>query len=134
MERLTERKRNNDGTGISSKSLVIEKGMKKGFPSGHCERILTKLADYEDLEEQGLLLRLPCRVGDTVYNMAPSRYGKEYHETIVDKIIIDKDGMFLHFEFGLMKNVNCVGDSLLMSKEAAEKALREFEEERKSCL
>ena len=66
--------------------------------------------------------------------MAPLRYGKEYHETIVDKIIIDKDGMFLHFEFGLMKNINCIGDSLLMSKEAAEKALREFEEERKSCL
>ena len=29
--------------------------------------ILGKLAEYEDLEEQGLLLRLPCKVGDTVY-------------------------------------------------------------------
>lgn len=96
--------------------------------------ILNKLRFYEDLEEQGKLIKLPCRVGDTVYNMAPLRDGKEYHETIVDKIIIDKDGMFLHFEFGLMKNINCIGDSLLMSKEAAEKALREFEEERKSCL
>ena len=27
----------------------------------------TKLAEYEDLEEQGLLLRLPCKVGDTIY-------------------------------------------------------------------
>ena len=27
----------------------------------------TKLAEYEDLEEQGLLLRLSCKVGDTVY-------------------------------------------------------------------
>lgn len=26
-----------------------------------------KLADYEDAEEQGLLLRLPCKVGNTVY-------------------------------------------------------------------
>lgn len=26
-----------------------------------------KLADYEEAEEQGLLLRLPCKVGDTVY-------------------------------------------------------------------
>ena len=26
-----------------------------------------KLKEYEDLEEQGLLLRLPCKVGDTVY-------------------------------------------------------------------
>ena len=28
---------------------------------------ITKLARYEDLEEQGLLLKLPCKVGDTVY-------------------------------------------------------------------
>lgn len=26
-----------------------------------------KLADYEDLEEQGRLLKLPCKVGNTVY-------------------------------------------------------------------
>ena len=26
-----------------------------------------KLCDYEDLEERGLLVRLPCKVGDTVY-------------------------------------------------------------------
>lgn len=31
---------------------------------------LEKLAEYEDLEEQGLLLRLPCNVGDTVYVLA----------------------------------------------------------------
>lgn len=28
-----------------------------------------KLAGYEDLEEQGRLLRLPCAVGDTVYRI-----------------------------------------------------------------
>ena len=37
--------------------------------------VLKKLADYEDLEEQGLLLRLPCKVGDTVY-LINSRYTK----------------------------------------------------------
>lgn len=26
-----------------------------------------KLCEYEDLEEQGLLLKFPCKVGDTVY-------------------------------------------------------------------
>ena len=30
-------------------------------------KVLRKLAEYEDLEEQGLLLRLPIKVGDTVY-------------------------------------------------------------------
>lgn len=30
---------------------------------------IKKLSDYEDLEEQGLLLSLPCRIGDTVYDI-----------------------------------------------------------------
>lgn len=29
--------------------------------------VAEKLADYEDLEEQGRLLKLPCKVGNTVY-------------------------------------------------------------------
>lgn len=60
MERLT--KRSTNGTGIYN------------TPSGdpvewenNRHRVLQKLADYEDLEEQGLLLKLPCKVGDTVY-------------------------------------------------------------------
>lgn len=28
-----------------------------------------RLAEYEDLEEQGLLLKLPCKVGDTVWEL-----------------------------------------------------------------
>lgn len=38
--------------------------------AGNCktvENMIKKLATYEDLEEQGLLVRLPCKVGDTVY-------------------------------------------------------------------
>lgn len=30
-------------------------------------KALDKLKEYEDLEEQGLLLKLPCKVGDTVW-------------------------------------------------------------------
>lgn len=30
-------------------------------------KVYFKLKDYEDAEEQGLLLRLQCKVGDTVY-------------------------------------------------------------------
>lgn len=32
---------------------------------------ITKLAEYEDAEEQGLLIRFPCKVGDTVYRICP---------------------------------------------------------------
>lgn len=40
------------------------------IPPKECKYIrdaLKKLADYEDLEEQGRLIKLPCKVGDTVY-------------------------------------------------------------------
>ena len=33
-----------------------------------------KLAHYEDLEEQGRLIELPCGVGDTVWIIAPNYY------------------------------------------------------------
>ena len=33
-------------------------------------KLLTKLAEYEDLDEQGLLLRLPFKVGTSVYMVA----------------------------------------------------------------
>ena len=39
-------------------------GHGSGLPGKDC---YTKLAEYEDLEEQGKLLKLPCKVGDTVY-------------------------------------------------------------------
>ena len=35
--------------------------------------ILEKLAEYEDLEESGNLLRSPCRLGDTVYILNQKR-------------------------------------------------------------
>ena len=66
MERLTERERNVDDTGVAKEEITD--GLLKPF----AEKILTKLADYEDLEEQGLLVRLPCKEaytqsGDYVY-------------------------------------------------------------------
>lgn len=37
------------------------------YSKANYNRILTKLGDYEDLEEQGRLIKLPCKVGDAVY-------------------------------------------------------------------
>ena len=33
----------------------------------YCGAAIDKLAEYENLEEQGRLLILPCKVGDTIY-------------------------------------------------------------------
>ena len=40
-----------------------------GCKNCYIQQVFKKLADYEDLEEQGLLVRLPCKVGDTVYRV-----------------------------------------------------------------
>lgn len=50
---------------------------------------LEKLADYEDLEEQGRLIKLPCKVGDTVY-VVTSPFNVfddiEYDENMKDEV------------------------------------------------
>lgn len=72
MERLTER--NADGSvkyakGCYSGCEYLTCSMEEGYQCNHqCEAdIVCKLADYEDAEEQGLLLRLPVAIGQTVY-------------------------------------------------------------------
>ena len=66
MERLTRRSAN--GTGI----YATPSGEPVKWENNR-HNVLQKLADYEDAEEQGLLLRLPCKVGDTVYHIAGRR-------------------------------------------------------------
>ena len=63
MERLT--KRFTDGTYYCED--IEDVGIKGINAPTYVGKVVDKLADYEDLEEQGLLLRLPCKVGDTVY-------------------------------------------------------------------
>lgn len=60
MERLTRRSAN--GTGI----YATPSGEPVKWENNR-HNVLQKLADYEDAEEQGLLLRLLCKVGDPVY-------------------------------------------------------------------
>ena len=51
---------------------------------------LEKLAEYEDLEEQGLLLRLPCKVGSTVYAICTC----EAVGTVLDGTLCGSNGGF----------------------------------------
>lgn len=69
MERLTIRSKNSD--------MVWFKDAENGnahlepceMTAHHNRMALDKLATYEDAEEQGLLLRLPCKIGDTLYRV-----------------------------------------------------------------
>ena len=65
MERLT--KTYSDGTHAAADNLPCGENSYeyKGL-------LLEALGKYEDADEQGLLLRLPCKVGDTVYLIRPN--------------------------------------------------------------
>lgn len=134
MERLTDRQRNFDGTASSPKSLVIEEGMRKGMPSAYCGAIVNKLADYEDAEEQGLLLKLPCPIGTTVYSIDRQIWIDE--KGCRDCVYYAIDGSCDYeeehpactkvfetkFEFNMLDDF---GKTVFLTKEEAEKALAE---------
>lgn len=79
MERLTERERNVDGTGVAKEEITD--GLLKPF----ADKILTKLAVYEDLEEQGLLVKLPDDLFKKVYRIT-YKYTEcsKFGETVID--------------------------------------------------
>ena len=49
--------------------------------------VIKKLADYEDAEEQGLLLRLPVAIGSTIYHF---EYPKKIDDNGTEWSILDK--------------------------------------------
>lgn len=50
-------------------------------------QVMDKLAYYEDLEEQGNFINLPCKTGNTVYFIAKNEEGKdEVRSGIVERI------------------------------------------------
>lgn len=104
-------------------------------------KIFKKLADYEDAEEQGLLLRLPCKVGDTVYCMF-GRYtkctinNKEFDEygcqgcqqdecdSKIEKYIQDMRAFSLDW---IVTNLKNFGKTVFLTREEAEAKLKEME-------
>ena len=64
------------------------------------QQLIDKLAYYEDLEEQGRLIKLPCKVGDTVYKIDPISNKVVQHKVIkfeTDQVDFENyDYCFLH--------------------------------------
>lgn len=125
MERLTERERNVDGTGVAREEITD--GLLKPF----ADKILTKLADYEDLEEQGLLVRLPCKVGEKLWCIVDSaiRELRVHHFDMpafgtTDIVFRYADG------FKLERFVGEIGKTVFLTREAAEKKLEEMKNDK----
>lgn len=104
-------------------------------------RLQKELQAYKDAEEQGLLLRLPCKVGDTVYVIGSlSEFGVtekielEVFECVVNRITLNyKYGNTMqmdcknHSSFGWSMNMKKFNELIFLTKEEAEQALAEMQ-------
>ena len=100
-----------------------------------CEEIdavYRKLKEYEDLEEQGLLLRLPCKVGDTVYAIGFNNNKQIVYESVVLNILITENEIVFNvkvdeFEVNSQLKQSMFGKTVFLTKAEAEQSLKEME-------
>lgn len=90
---------------------------------------LDKLKEYQNLEEQGLLLKLPCKVGDTVYSITRD-FISEY---IVESIRIYEHSIQFYWECtkGIYHNVVGfadfeIGKTVFLTEQEAQAALEKM--------
>ena len=91
------------------------------------EDIVERLAEYEDLEEQSLLLRLPCPIGTIVYNTT-------WWDDITEKVDVDGKTFYrtVHKHkvskstFSLV-DIYDFGKTVFLTKAEAEQKLKEME-------
>ena len=92
-------------------------------------RASKELADYKKSVDQGRLLHLPCKAGDTVYLEA--EYENEITEGRVTEISVLPDGVCIYIEREIGSGcsegygVNDFGYDVFMKREDAEKAIKE---------
>lgn len=102
--------------------------------TGNCDIVkamVEKLAELEDLEEQGRLLRLPCKVGDIVYKQNPM-IRQEIVEIKVESIFITESGINISGRTTVRKYSFCCkptdfGKAVFCTKEEIEAKLKEME-------
>lgn len=91
---------------------------------------LRKLKDYEDLEEQGRLIKLPCKVGDIVYK-PNSVTLKEIVEIKIESMFITESNFNISGRTTKMKYSFCCtpkdfGKTVFLTKSEVEAKLKEL--------
>ena len=104
---------------------------------GKLQAVMEKLYKYETAEEEGRLMVLPCNVGDTVYLIDDIDCVFE-RESIVTEIEIDKDGITIMIQDEIPicssgYNLSDFGEIVFLTREEAEKALKEIKKEENKC-
>ena len=116
----------------------------RGFEYSDCDfmdsgmaEYMNKLAHYEDLEEQGRLITLPCKVGDTVYYINTKERLSLFKNTVykarVARLVTTAYGtsivIQIHNEYGCTElySEDNYNKTLFLTKEAAEQALADMQ-------
>lgn len=135
MERSTERERNVDGTGVAKEEITD--GLLKPF----ADKILTKLAVYEDLEEQGLLVRLPANKNAEIYLISSrwticSKCGSRFDEYSCSGCEYECDSKKEYYvrptclsSINVSFYANQFGKTVFLTREEAKKKLEEIQNE-----
>lgn len=95
-------------------------------------RCCNKLAEYEDAEEQGLLVRLPCKVGDDLYCIVNGEVKKlKVHSFgVPDFEITDIEFKYVD-GFKIVRFVGEVGKTVFLTREEAEKKLEKMQNDKR---
>ena len=126
MERLTEKDQYSQDYKIQAKNLNSHCVAKdaKGYITYYGQHI-DKRAEYENLEEQGRLIKLPCKVGDTIYGLHKAMVCELDTETIgISKM---PSGEILYLIDGWELDKGDFGKTVFLTKAEAEQKLKEME-------
>lgn len=122
MERLTEKHFAEKGYYLKCSEMCEE--MNCSFCE-HGSDALDKLGEYEDAEEHGLLVRLPCKVGDTVYVVENGDITEEdiVHEMNYGRTSSGDLKMLFLCEMGVAFYGEEVGKTIFLTREEVDAAL-----------
>lgn len=94
---------------------------------GDTQSVINRLAELEDLEEQGRLAKLPCKLGSTIYDIyefIENRCSPEILEYKAKTIEIGEDKHEIYFDIGsTIFRPDDFGKTVFLTKFEAEKAL-----------
>ena len=133
MERLTKREISgityNNSTGFMCSCYCDN--CSKG--TGDCDRLkamVNRLAKLEDLEEQGLLVRLPCKIGEKLWCIINGRINELRVYCFDMPAFGTTDIVFRYADgFRLKRFVGNLGKTVFLTREEAEKKLEEMKGE-----
>lgn len=131
MERLTERYvPNNEKKGIAGIKVFESENktpLVKVLSGEYLYPAIEKLSTYEDLEEQGLLVRLPCKIGDDLYCIVNGEVKKlKVHSFgVPDFEITDIEFKYVD-GFKIVRFVGELGKTVFITREEAVNKLEEM--------